>query len=211
MPWPAAGAETAVLILGTDMTAIPPQAGVTPNRYGSVAIAFHWLTAVLVLAAFVMGPGGSEHRVYSAARDFDRQVHEVLGLAVFGLTLIRLAWQVFAAPVQHPDMPLWMIRASKAMRVLLYLLLVVTPVTAVLGAWLEGHPLTLGLLGNVPPMIPEAHAVGLLIADIHTILGDAIMWLAGLHAAAALFHHFMLRDEVLHSMLPEKWLRRNAQ
>jgi cytochrome b561 len=170
-------------------------------------MAFHWLTAVLVLAAFVMGPGGSEQRVYSAAKDFDRQIHEVLGLTVFSLTLLRLAWRAFAPPPQLPSAPRWMNRVSRLVRGSLYALLVATPVTAIVGAWLEGHPLTLGILGNVPPMIPEAHAAGQAVAKLHTILGDAVIWLAGFHAAAALFHHFVLRDEVLLSMLPPRWRR----
>lgn len=175
------------------------------HGYGSVAIAFHWLTAVLVLAAFLMGPGGSEERVYSTANDFDRQIHEVLGLTVFCLTLLRLVWRAFGTAPELPPSPYWMHRISKIMRGLLYALLVATPVSAMAGAWLEGHPLTFGILGNVPPMIPEAHAAGQAVAKIHTILGDAVVWLAGFHAAAALFHHFVLRDEVLLSMLPPSW------
>ena len=50
--------------------------------------------------------------------------------------------------------------------------------------------------------LPEAHAAGSVVASIHTWLGDTILWLAGVHAAAALFHHFVLRDRVLRSMLP---------
>jgi cytochrome b561 len=182
--------------------------GVVPRGYGSVAMAFHWLTAVLVLAAFVMGPGGSEQQAYSAAKDFDRQIHEILGLMVFGLTLLRLAWRAFAPPLQLPAAPRWMNRISRIVRGLLYGVLVATPVTAIAGAWLEGHPLTLGILGNVAPMVPEAHAAGQALAKIHTILGDSVVWLAGFHAAAALFHHFALRDEVLLSMLPPRWRRR---
>ena len=44
----------------------------TRFRYGAVAQVFHWLTAVLVVAAYFMGPGGSEQRVYSSAVDFTR-------------------------------------------------------------------------------------------------------------------------------------------
>src|SRR5207302_10590372 len=120
-------------------------------------MAFHWLTAVLVLAAFVMSPGGSEQQVYSAAKDFDRQIHEVLGLTVLSLALLRLASRAFAPAPQLPSAPQWMNRISKVVQGLLYTLLVATPVTATAGAWLEGHPLTLGILGDVPPMIPEAH------------------------------------------------------
>ena len=173
--------------------------------YGPVAIAFHWLTALLVIAAFVMGLGGSEARVYAPANDFNRAVHEVLGLSVFALTVVRLAWKVAVPSPQLPPVAPWMNRISKMVQALLYLLLVAAPLTAIAGAWLEGHPLTLGILGNVPPLIPKAPELGHRIADLHTILGDAIVWLAGLHAAAALFHHFVLRDDVLLAMLPASW------
>ena len=180
----------------------------TPSGgYGTGAMAFHWLTAVLVLAAFIMGPGGSEQRVYSATRDFDRQVHEVLGLTVFTLTLLRTGWRAFVTAPPPEAMPAWMVRTSKIIQGLLYLLLLATPISAVTGAWLEGHPLTLGVLGDIPPMLAESHALGTTVSEIHTYLGDAVMWLAGLHATAALFHHFVLRDGVLMSMLP-KGMRR---
>jgi len=183
------------------------QSDLATRGYGSTAVVLHWLTAALVLAAFVMGPGGSEKQVYSTAGDFDRQIHEVLGLSVFGLTLLRLAWQAFAPAPQALSMPRWMKYLSKIVQGLLYALLVATPATAIAGAWLEGHPLTLGILGNVPPMIAEAHAAGQSVAKIHPILGDMVIWLAGFHAAAALFHHFVLRDGVLLSMLPPRWRR----
>jgi cytochrome b561 len=85
--------------------------------------------------------------------------------------------------------------------------------SAISGAWLEGHPLTLGVLGSVPPLLAKNAPLGHEIADIHGTLGDAILWLAGLHAVAALFHHFVLRDDVLLSMFPARWrsaVRRRA-
>src|SRR4051794_14895207 len=62
-------------------------------RYGAFARLLHWATAILVLVAFIYGPGGSEQRVYATAKDFDRQLHETLGIIVLALTLIRLAWR----------------------------------------------------------------------------------------------------------------------
>ena len=180
----------------------------SPDGYGSTAMTFHWVMAVLVLAAFIMGPGGSEQRVYSHAKDFDRVLHEWLGLTVFALTLARLAWRAFNPVPDLSGAPPWMKRASRLVQGLLYVLLVVTPITAITGAWLEGHPLTLGALGEVAPMIPESHALGSVIAEVHGWLGDIIIWLAGFHAAAGLFHHFVLKDEVMLSMLPARWRRR---
>lgn len=165
-------------------------------------MAFHWLTAVLVVVAFTLGPGGSEARIYSAAKDFDRNLHEVLGLSVFFLTLARLAWRAAGPAAPEFDGPRWMVRASKAVQGLLYLLLLAVPLTAIFGAWLSGHPLTLGLLGNIASPLAESHALGRKIASVHEYLGDTLLWVAGVHAAAALFHHFVLEDEVLRAMLP---------
>ena len=96
--------------------------------------------------------------------------------------------------------------ASKAVQGLLYLLLMAVPVTAVLGAWLEGHPLTLLAGIEVASPIAASHDTGVSIATLHTWLGDAILWLAGFHAIAAIYHHTFLKDDVLAAMLP-KWLK----
>jgi cytochrome b561 len=170
-------------------------------RYGKAAQVLHWLTAILVVAAFIYGPGGSEERVYSPERDFDRRLHETLGLCVFALSLIRVLWlMVDRRP--DPAMARWMRISAKSVQGVLYLLLFLVPLTAVAGAWLEGHPLT--LLGGleIPPLLTRAHETGEGIATLHTWLGDAILWIAGLHALAALYHHYVLKDGVLASMLP---------
>ena len=172
------------------------------DRYGAVARTFHWATAVLVLVAFFYGPGGSEQRVYSAARDFDRQLHETLGLCVLVLTLLRLLWRTVDRRPEPPPIARWMDVTSKVVQASLHVLLLALPVTAVTGAWLEGHPLTLLAGLKIAPLVGESHDLGRTVASIHGWLGDAILWLAGLHAAAGLFHHFVLRDRVLLSMLP---------
>ena len=92
--------------------------------------------------------------------------------------------------------------SAKAVQWALYALLLAIPLTAIAGAWLEAHPLTILGIGNIGPMLAPAHDLGASLAYIHTILGNVIMWLAGLHAAAALFHHYVLRDATLRSMLP---------
>jgi len=181
-----------------------PSSELDRTRYGAVAQALHWLTAILVLAAFIYGPGGSEQRVYSAARDFDRQLHETLGMCVFALVVMRVLWRMFDTHPDPPQVARWMGIAAKAVQWGLYALLFALPLTAITGAWLEGHPLT--LLGGVKvePVLALSHDLGAKIATLHTWLGDAILWLAGFHALASLYHHFVLKDGVLTSMLPAR-------
>ncbi|MFL6664568.1 MAG: cytochrome b [Rhizobacter sp.] len=175
------------------------------DRYGAIAQGFHWLTAVLVLVAFIYGPGGSEQRVYAPERDADRHLHETLGLLVFALVVLRLLWRAVDTRPDPAPVPRWMGWAAKAVQVALYLLLLALPLTAISGAWLEGHPLT--LLGglSIAPRLAESHELGAWLAELHGWLGDIVLWLAGAHALAAIYHHWMLRDGVLVSMLP-RWL-----
>jgi cytochrome b561 len=177
----------------------------TRFHYGAVAQAFHWLTAILVVAAYFMGPGGSEQRVYSSAVDLTRQTHETLGVTVLALILVRLLWRLIDTAPEDPPMNPWMRYSAKLVHVVLYGLLIATPISALVGAWPEGHPLTLWGFGNIGPLLPPVHDVGLSVAALHTTLGNIILWVAGLHAVAALFHHFLLRDSVLLSMLPGRW------
>jgi cytochrome b561 len=99
----------------------------------------------------------------------------------------------------------WTHLAGRLMHEALWTLLLALPITAFLAPGSEGHPLT--LLGSVRVDRTPFNAVsGIAIladwGDVHGFLGDAIMWLAGLHAAAAIVHRWVLKDGVLSAMLP---------
>jgi cytochrome b561 len=173
------------------------------QRYGRVAQWLHWVTAILVLIAFIVGEGGPEQRVYSAERASQLILHESIGTAVLIIVAVRLAWRFFDRAPDEPPMPGWMTHSAVVTHWVLYLLLFAVPLTAIAGAWSEGHALTT-YLGPIGPWFGGNHDFGAWIAELHTWLGDAIIWLAGFHAVAALAHHFVLRDRVLVSMLPWK-------
>lgn len=176
---------------------------VRSERYGFVIIAFHWLTAALVFAAYILSEGGPEARIYSAELDTARRIHETLGLAVFAVVALRIVWRWFDLQPSIDRGPKWMSSLSELVHLGLYFLLMAIPLTAIAGTWLLGHPVTpIGL--DLAPWVSENRPLGELVMDVHTTLGDLIVWVAGGHAAAALFHHFYLRDRVLRSMLPSR-------
>src|SRR5580704_12926969 len=115
----------------------------TRLRYGTLAQAFHWLTVVLVAIAYLTSPGGQEVCVYSAASDFTRQFHETTGIVLFALVIARMLWRAIDPAPEAPSMEPWMKHAAKATHLALYALLIAIPATAILGAWWEGHALTL--------------------------------------------------------------------
>ncbi len=173
--------------------------------YSLLSRGFHWVTALLVLVAFLVSVGGPESRIYSQQNSFSLGLHELLGLTVFILTALRLVARIFDPPPPAVEMPGWMHSLSRLVHWVLFTLLIITPLSAIWAVWAEGHALTPLGLGTLSPMIAKAADFGSTLADIHGLLGDAIMWVAGLHGAAALYHHFWLRDAVLTAMVP--WLR----
>ena len=181
-----------------------PQTSTVVERYSPTAQLLHWLTALLVVVSYILSVGGPETRVYSPANDFSRGLHELLGMSVFALTLVRLCWRAIVPPPKGPEMPAWMELGAKLGHWAIYALLVLVPVTAVLGAWLAGHPLTVLAVGNIQPWLPQSRQLGIELANIHRWLGDVLIWIAGLHATDALYHHFWRRDTVLLSMLPRR-------
>jgi cytochrome b561 len=180
----------------------------TPRtHYDAFSRALHWLTAIAVIAAFILGPehfGREMRQGLDPATRLDIVVHESLGVLVVVLTLLRLLWVAVRPAKPQFDMPNWMHRASQATHGLMWVLLLAVPVSAFMALGSAGHPLTLlgGVRVNEMPVIaqsPLAHLADW--GDVHGVLGDLILWLAGLHAVAAIFHHVMLKDGVLLSML----------
>jgi cytochrome b561 len=178
------------------------------TRYDTLSRAFHWITAIVVTIAFILGPGGfgrlMRQGVDPATRS-DIVWHESLGIVILMLTLLRLVWVMVRPAAPQFRMAVWMHQASGLTHLALWALLVALPVTAFLTLGSENHPLT--LLGAVRvdhmPLIAQSPVARWANwGHVHKFLGDAIMWLAGLHAGAAIFHHVVLKDGVLAAMLP---------
>jgi cytochrome b561 len=180
----------------------------TTAHYDTVSRAFHWVTAIVVLIAFILGPGGfgrlMRQGIDPATRS-DIVWHESLGLLILVLTVMRLVWVALRPATPQAMTSRRMQLAARLTHGALWALLLALPVTAFLGLGRGSHPLTLlgGLrIDDMPLITGSAIARWADWGDVHKLLGDAIMWLAGLHAAAALVHHWVLRDGVLEAMLP---------
>lgn len=177
------------------------------THYDVLSRTFHWLTAIAAFAAFILGPehfGREMRQGLDPGSRLDIVVHESLGVLVMVLTLLRLLWVSVRPAKPQFDMPRWMRITAQAMHGLLWLLLLAVPVSAFLALGSEGHPLTLlgGFRVTDMPVIAQSPLAQLADwGDVHGVLGGLILWLAGLNAVAAIFHHVLLKDGVLLSML----------
>lgn len=178
------------------------------THYDLFSQVFHWVTAILVFAAFVLGPehlGRLIKQGVDPATRIDIVWHETLGVSVLVLTVLRLIWVALrSGPPEHLMSP-WMHITGKLVHAALWVLLLALPLTAFLALGSEGIPLTLlgGLRIEQIPLVKSSGISALTDwGDLHQLLGDTIVWLAGLHAGAAIYHHVVLKDGVLKAMLP---------
>jgi cytochrome b561 len=175
------------------------------NRYGSLSIALHWLMLLLFVAVYAtielrgLFPKGSD------PREAMKAWHFMLGLSVFVLVWLRLAIYATAGPVPpvQPEPPRWQALAAKLMHVALYVFMVAMPLLGWLILSAEAKPIPFFGL-DLPALTGENKQLAETVQEIHETVGEVGYWLIGLHAAAALFHHYFLRDNTLRRMLPSR-------
>lgn len=182
----------------------------TQDRYGALSITLHWLMLALLVAVYAtillreIYPRGSD------MRDALKTWHFMLGLSVFALVFIRLACRLTGpTPAIHPPVPRWQHRLAAAMHGVLYLFLIGMPVLGWLIVSAEGKPVPFFGL-ELPALWGTDREFAHRVEDIHEIIGEVGYYLVGLHAAAALFHHYFVRDNTLLRMLPGKARPLNA-
>lgn len=178
------------------------------DQYDKLSKAFHWITAIIVVIAFVLGPEDFGRLLDDGIDPGTRNDiiwHESLGIAVFTLTFLRLVWVAVRPDAPRLQMTAWMHLLSRLMHFVFWALLFALPLTALLALGSESIPLTLlgGFRINELAFIANSNLSGLADwGEVHKFLGDVIMWSAGIHALAAMYHQTKLKDGVLTSMLP---------
>ncbi|HEX4040366.1 MAG TPA: cytochrome b [Xanthobacteraceae bacterium] len=172
-------------------------------RYGAVAQTAHWLTAIFVICGFLLGQFG-DALPKGAPRQFGLLVHMTLGQLVVVLLLIRLAWRQVNPPPPLETTPLGALAtlAARASHVTLYGLLLAVPVLGMIVQLKRGHALPVFGVFDLGSPWPADRNLARSILWLHRNLADALLILAGIHAAAALMHHWIWRDRTLSRMLP---------
>jgi cytochrome b561 len=173
--------------------------------YTGTAKWLHWLVAVLIVANLALGltmvgmPGITPTKL----RYFNW--HKWVGVTVFALVAVRLAWRASHRPPALPEsMPHWERRAAAVSHAALYLLMFALPLSGYFYSLAAGFPVVyLGLL-PLPVLIEPDPALKEPLVVLHHVLAWAIIALLLVHVGAALKHRFVDRDDVLQRMLPRR-------
>jgi cytochrome b561 len=173
-----------------------------PDRYTATAVSLHWLTALVVIAQFALGLAMVPLPI-SPRKLHWYFCHKSIGLTVFLLTSVRLGWRLrHPAPPAVPSMPRWQRRAASWSHALLYILLLVIPISGWLYSSATGVQVVYLGLVPLPDLVPKDKALAALLRACHVSLNFTLLALVCVHAGAALRHHFIDRDAVLSRMLP---------
>jgi superoxide oxidase len=170
--------------------------------FDTVTITLHWITLLLVLA--MMGTG----LLYGRMEDQSWApsllwAHRSLGVIIWMSTVVRLSWRLKG--VRLPGFPTSLTRlnrfAARSSEYGLYVLLLTQPVTGLAQTVSRGAPFEL-LAWTVPSVVSKHFGYVVLFYAIHKLGAWCLIGLVSLHASAALFHHFIRRDDVLQTMAP---------
>lgn len=168
----------------------------TPDRYGTVAIAFHWITALLIVALLALGLNAA-----NAPTDEMRRAllmpHIALGITTLVLTLARIVWWWFfdRKPAPAAGVTPAFARIARFSHLLIYAFIIALASTGIGTNIMGGVADALSTGAPIPPLDDIAPRKG------HGVLAWSFMALLGLHIAAALYHHLIRRDKTLARMV----------
>lgn len=171
-------------------------------RYTRTAMSLHWLIALMLFGMFGFGLYMVELPLSPQKLKF-YSYHKWAGVTVFLLVLARLAWRITHRPPALPaDIPAWQVTAAKAGHHLLYLLMVIVPLSGWLMSSAKGfQTVWFGVL-PLPDLLAKDEALGEALLLTHRLLNWFFMLVVAGHVVAALKHHFIDRDGLLSRMLP---------
>ena len=176
------------------------------EKYTRVAIALHWLIALLLIGGFALGLYMVELK-FSPEKLKLYSYHKWIGVSVFSLAVLRLLWRLTHQPPPLPaSVPAWQVAMSNATHVLLYLLLLAAPLSGWLYSSAAGVPtVPFGIAAlQLPDLLVKDRALAATLKFVHMSITYSLAALVALHVAAVFKHVLIDRDGIMRRMLPGK-------
>jgi cytochrome b561 len=175
----------------------------TLSRWGVVSQTLHWLIVILIITQFVLAE--TEHDMPLGMAKFAILArHKSIGITILILAILRLLWRWMNPVPPLPD------TLKPYERVLahvshfgLYFFLFAQPITGWILSSASNFPVSYFGWFTLPNLVaPDKHFAAIM-HEVHEWLFNILVAFAVLHIAAALKHHFVLKDDVLRRMLPQ--------
>lgn len=173
----------------------------TETHWGVVTKLFHWGMLLLFIAMFVLAntmdgmPKGPEKAAIIG-------LHKSIGITILLLAVLRLLWRI-SGKVPASLAPTRLLQcAAAAGHAMLYMLMIVMPLSGYVMSMSAGRGINWFGLGQVPDLIGPDESRADMAHDAHEIVAGVVLLMLVLHVLAALWHHFRLKDATLRRMLP---------
>lgn len=177
----------------------PTQNSSAADVYDTRTIVLHWLSAALVAGLWLAGQS-IDFFPKGAPRVTVRSLHIVAGLLLAVVLVLRLAWRRNGGVKLAPADSGLAGKLAVGAHHFLYLLMAAVVLAGIANVWVRGD--TLFNLFTVPAFDPAKRGGNSVVGELHELGANALLIVAGLHAAAAVWHHRVLKDGVLRRMLP---------
>ncbi len=168
-------------------------------RHNPTTILLHWLTAALVVVLWTIGQT-VDFAPQGPLRVDYRSVHIVLGVTLAVVLVVRIAWRLTRNGMLPPLDTGLLLLVARGTHFALYVLLLAVVGLGLANVWVRGD--SLFNLVTIPSVAPGDRALRSSVEEWHALAANAVLIVAGVHAAAALFHHLFLRNATLRRMLP---------
>lgn len=173
----------------------------TSTSYGTVTKLFHWIMAIMIIGVVTVGfimtrlaPSDFKWSLYGN--------HKATGVVLLSLIPLRILWRLFSKIPKLPEtVPSWQRLAAHANIFLLYVLMVVMPLSGFLMSVMSGRSIDMFGLFTIEGF-EKNQALSSQAHEIHMTIAWGIAGLIVLHTLGALYHHFIRKDNVLKRMLP---------
>ena len=168
-------------------------------RYTASLRRLHWLMAVMIALAYVAIEQRGLFERGTPERFAMVQSHFWLGIGIFVLVWVRLQQRLkHGAPRITPALPAWQNGISHLMHVALYAFFIVMPILGMLTAWTDGKAILIPFTDiALPALLAENKDLAHQLEELHHDIGEAFYWVIGFHIVAALYHHFIRKDDTL--------------
>lgn len=173
----------------------------TENSYGSIAKILHWVIGLFIICLIAVGfimssmdPAPEKFELYG--------MHKAFGVIVLCLVAIRILWRITNATVQATEgVPPILQLAAKAGHLLLYIFMLVMPISGVLMSRFGGYPISVFEIFTIPAASEKSPELAKLFHATHGYAAWGFVILITVHILAALYHHFIRKDDTLVRMI----------
>jgi len=177
-------------------------------RYTATAIALHWLIAVLLLGQFAFGLMLDDIPRGTPARGIYVNLHKSSGILIGLLVLVRIGWRLAHEPPPLPAaMPAWQRHAARFSHIVLYLCMVMLPLSGYLASNFSRHGVKFFNLVHWQPWGPDDKTLYALFNQLHHLAALVLAIFVALHLLAVAKHMLIDRDGLLRRMWPRRATR----